>query len=310
MGGPYLVTGGAGFIGRHVVKALLDRGEDVTILDDGSAGLPLPATGGRLTVIQGDIRNADAVARAMPQGALILHLAALHHIPTCTADPGRTLAINVLGTQILLDAASKAGARRLVLASSGAVYSWQEVAVSEEAPLAPTDIYGISKRTNEEQARLWSQQSGASLRIARIFNAIGPNDPHGHLIPDILNRLEQSGEVLALGALTPRRDYLHVEDVAAGLLALADDPGVMSVDTYNLCSGKALSVEGLARRLMELAGRSLRIESRTTLLRPADRPLLLGDPTKTAAQLGWRPQRSLEDALRAIIASHPAKVLS
>ncbi|MFD2264714.1 NAD-dependent epimerase/dehydratase family protein [Lacibacterium aquatile] len=307
---PYLVTGGAGFIGRNVVQTLLERGETVTIIDNGSAGLPLPAASGRLTVIHGDIRDPATVEQAMPQQADIVHLAALHHIPTCTADPSRTLAINVLGTQILLDAATKADARRLVLASSGAVYGWQDIALSEEAPLGPTDIYGVSKRTNEEQARIWSQQSGANLRIARIFNAIGSGDPHGHLIPDILTRLEQSDDVLPLGALSPRRDYLHVEDVAAGLVALADDPASDLAETYNLCSGTALSVEDLARRLMTLAGRNLRIESRSTLQRPFDRPLLLGDPSKTSERLGWRVRRPLEEALRAIIASHPARVLS
>jgi UDP-glucose 4-epimerase len=306
----YLITGGAGFIGRHVVQKLLTRGEDVTILDDGSAGLALPAANERLTVIRGDIRDPAAVAQALAQPATVIHLAALHHIPTCTADPGRTLSINVIGTQVLLDAATKIGAARLVLASSGAVYGWQESALAEDAPLVPSDIYGISKRTNEDQAALWARQTDSSLRIARIFNAVGPGDPHGHLIPDILTRLEEKAEVLPLGSLTPRRDYLHVEDAAEGLLALADDPAPTAIEAYNLCSGSALSVEELARRLMSLAGRSLRIESRAGLQRPSDRPLLLGDPTKTTRNLGWTARRSLDDALAAILERLPAQVLS
>lgn len=306
----YLVTGGAGFIGRHVAQKLLARGGDVTILDDGSAGLALPGASERLTVIQGDIRDPAAVAQALPPDATIIHLAALHHIPTCTADPGRTLSINITGTQVLLDAAAKTGARRLVLASSGAVYGWQDAALAEESPLAPSDIYGISKRTNEDQAALWAGQTGASLRIARIFNAIGPGDPHGHLIPDILKRLGEDTDVLPLGALTPRRDYLHVEDAAEGLIALADDPAPAAIEAYNLCSGTALSVEELARRLMALAGRSLRIESRPGLLRPSDRPLLLGDPAKVEQHLGWAPKRSLEEALSAIMERLPARALS
>jgi len=306
----YLVTGGAGFIGRHVVQKLLTRGGDVTILDDGSAGLALPAASDRLTVIRGDIRDPAAIGQALTGPATIIHLAALHHIPTCTADPGRTLSINVTGTQVLLDAAAKVGVSRLVLASSGAVYGWHDEALPEDAPLAPSDIYGISKRTNEDQTTLWARQTGASLRIARIFNAVGPGDPHGHLIPDILKRLIEATEALPLGALTPRRDYLHVEDAAEGLIALADDPAPTAIEAYNLCSGTALSVEELARRLMGLAGRSLRIESRLGLLRPSDRPLLLGDPTKTARDLRWTARRNLDEALTAILERLPAQVFS
>lgn len=304
--GRYIVTGGAGFIGRHVTAGLLAQGAAVVVVDDGSAGLPADIPGSQ--PLRGDIRDPSVMQAAFDllPGADVIHLAALHHIPTCIAEPRRALDINVTGTQTVLDAARHAGTKRVVLASTGAVYGWNDQAVTEEAPTGPTDVYGISKLTNEQQGAVWAAETGACVRIARIFNAIGAGDPHGHLIPDILKRL-LGGSVssLPLGALTPRRDYLHVSDIAAGLIALVKEPSDLPVDTFNLASGAATSVEELALRLMRLVGRTVPLESRDDLRRRRDRPVLWGDPGKAARLLGWQVQFSLDDALRDVIAAAP-----
>jgi UDP-glucose 4-epimerase len=182
--------------------------------------------------------------------------------------------------------------------------------MAEDFPLAPCDTYGISKQANEHQLDVWVDRSGGSGRIARIFNVVGRDDPNGHLVPDLLTRLAAAARGprpfrLELGALTPARDYLHIEDAADGLKMLADDRSADRLAAYNLCRGQPVSVADLARRLMDLTGIDAELVSREAHLRRRDRPMLWGDPGLTRAKLGWQAGHSLEDALRDIIAAHP-----
>lgn len=299
-----LVTGGAGFIGSRLCAALAGTAS-LLVLDDLSAGTtPAPS----VPLARADIRDAAAVDAAFAgfRPEIVVHLAALHHIPTCLAEPQRTLAINVLGTQAVLDAAARHGATRFVLASTGNVYAWRDGPLDETAPLGPRDIYGVSKETNERQVRLWAEGGQRSARIARIFNTIGPGDPHGHLIPDLLARLDATppGGVLRLGNAGSRRDYVDVADVAAGLALLAEAPaaapGDESVEIVNLCSGRDHSAAEIALALAALRGIPVTLDSDPALRRAGDRPSQLGDPGRMAARFGWRARRGLEESLAAL----------
>ncbi|HLO78610.1 MAG TPA: NAD-dependent epimerase/dehydratase family protein, partial [Magnetospirillum sp.] len=251
-----LVTGGAGFVGRRLA-ALLARDRQVTVVDDLSAGLPMPEAGGNLACHVGDIRDPAAMAALMadvsPQA--VIHLAALHHIPSCENDPRRAMDINVVGFQTVLDACARAGCGRVVLASSGAVYDWGDGgALDENASIRPCDVYSVTKATNEQQLALWAARTGGSGTIARLFNLIGPNDPNGHLIPDILGRLSSAGAApvrLRLGNLETRRDFVDVNDAAEAFAALLDRAPwrPAGTDTFNICSGREYTVPDIALKL-------------------------------------------------------------
>jgi len=304
-----LVTGGAGFIGSRLVTRLARHASRVTVVDDLSAGLPLPDADAVVAPVAADIRDPQAMdaifAEARPE--VVVHLAAIHHIPTCTAEPRRALDVNVVGTQTVLDAAGRHGTRMAVIASSGAVYGWQDGSLKEDALLDPRDTYALGKLANEHQLAVWTRRTGARGRVARIFNAVGPGDPNAHLVPDVLRRLAAAvpagdGAIrLPLGNTETRRDYVHVDDIADGLAILTCDADAASFAAYNLCTGRELSVRQLVERLAGLTGQTVRIERDPALVRPDDRPSQLGDPARTAERLGWRARRTVEDALALIV---------
>ncbi len=180
-----LVTGGAGFIGHRAVTWLAQNSDSVklAILDNLSVGLPMPSAQTELSTYHADIRDTDELQRAFKDFApdTIIHLAAVHHIPTCETRRSYALDVNVVGTENVLEAATLANVKRFTLASSGAVYDWNAGALVEnESPLKPADNYSIAKYANETQVRLWADRTQNCARIARIFNTIGHDDPNGH----------------------------------------------------------------------------------------------------------------------------------
>src|SRR5262249_49522505 len=233
----------------------------------------------------------------------IVHLAAVHHIPTCEREPHLALDVNVLGTQSLLDAAAEVGVKNIVFASSGAVYKWENGPLDEmRTRTDATDVYSISKLTNEYQFACWGGRGGARAHIARVFNTIGEGDPNGHLIPDILAQLNRQIDVVRLGNITPKRDYIYVDDVADGFVALLEGLHEgKAVDHFNLCTGQELSVHELVSLIGKLLGVNVRVESDPARMRKSDRPHQLGDPSKLQESRNWRPRWKIIDALAQII---------
>lgn len=291
-------------IGRRVVAQWHAAGGEVAVLDNLSSNLAMP-TQATMTV-EGDICDESILKALMrefrPQA--ILHLAAVHHIPTCEKRRAHCLNVNVVGTERLLAAATEFGVERFALASSGAVYAWQEEPLNEQdSPLAPCDNYALSKHCNEQQLRFWSSQGQGIGRVARIFNAVGHDDPNAHLIPDILLQLKQSdSQHVRLGNLAPRRDYLHAEDIATGLIALMrDSREAVPFDILNFCSGIEHSVEQLVQQLADVLDRPVTIEVDPARQRRVDRLSQLGDPSKTLSVLGWKPRMDFRQALHQVV---------
>lgn len=298
-----LITGGAGFVGSRLVPLLAAKAQ-VAVVDDLSVGLPMPQAAG-VACHRVDVRDHGAIMALAAdfRPDLVVHLAALHHIPTCQNNPSQAMSVNVMGFQAVLDACSAAGCGKVVLASSGAVYAWADGALDEDAAMAPCDVYSASKAANEHQLAAWSAATGGAGLVARMFNVIGPGDPNGHLIPDILNRLDgaAAGNVtLALGNLTTRRDFVDVDDMAAGLAALAACPA-RGVEVFNLCSGRDYTSADIARLLAAELGVAVDIVSDPALCRRVDRPSQLGNPAKALAALGWRTERPLAHSVAAIV---------
>ena len=313
-----LVSGGAGFIGSRAVARLAAAGHQVIAVDDLSVGLPLPATSALVTAVEADIRDRAAMTALfeLHRPDALLHLAAVHHIPTCERQPGLAMDVNVMGTQSLLEAAEGAGTRDIVFASSGAVYDWADGPLTEDvAALRPCDVYSVGKLCNEHQLAVWAGRCDARVRVARLFNTIGAGDPNGHLIPDILAQIGEGAATatVRLGNTAPRRDYIYVDDVADGLIALLDNPGKAPFEAFNVCTGRDASVAELVELIGEIRGTRVTIETDPARVRKVDRLQQLGDPAKMQRRFGWSAAWPLRDALNAIIvatARAPAEALA
>lgn len=297
-----LVTGGAGMIGRRVTQLLSSRGCEVSVVDNLSSGFPMPSTAAR-TII-GDIRNVDLLSqtcRSFRPNAII-HLAAIHHIPTCEHQRAYSLDVNITGTENVLQAATQANVERVIIASSGAVYGWEDRPLQEdETPLWACDNYSIAKLSNESQLRFWSERTGNIGRVARIFNALANDDANAHLLPDIIAQLNASTSpcTIQLGNLAPRRDYIHADDIAAGLVAILNDHREsIGFDVFNLCSGVEQSVSQVVKTISDVLGVGISIELDATRTRRVDRPSQLGCAKKTKHVLGWQAQIPFIDAIR------------
>jgi len=296
------VTGGAGFVGVHLVRGLLAQGHVVQVIDDFSGSSParLPAAP-RLRIDRVDVREASGLQEALDvhAPAVIIHLAARHFIPYCEAHPLETLEVNVRGTATVLRVATSFEDARLILASSLAVYPPREDLLREDIPLGPIDIYGYSKWQAELVARQIGADANLDLAIVRIGNVYGPFETNPHVIPHILEQV-RLGDAIELGNLESRRDYIYVEDVVDALLALtARRPA--GPEVFNLSTGEDSSVSDLLDEMGRLLNRTLRPQPAPHLLRPVDRPMLRADSSRLRAAVGWRPRHTLRDGLRKLL---------
>jgi len=311
-----MITGGAGFIGSRAIPLLRQKGVNIVVVDNEYVGLRLPQTEDGIVSVNVDIRNREAIAKVVTehQPDAILHLAAVHHIPTCEREPHLAFDTNVLGTQALLDAAANAGVKNLVFASSGAVYQWDDGPLSEASTLTgATDVYSITKLANEYQLAGWASRTGSRVHIARLFNTIGTNDPNGHLIPDILAQIGtgEKSPVVKLGNTKPKRDYIFVEDSAAGFVALLEGlPEGEAVEYFNLCTGDEMSVKDLVEMMGSLMGIKVKIEQDPSRFRKIDRLQQLGDPTKLKMRRNWSPQWTARRAVATIMRDLGYKVIN
>lgn len=305
-----MVTGGCGFVGSRLVRRLVgeDAGE-IFVLDNCSLGVPenLGPAREAVTLARVDVRDALAVTRAITElrPDCVIHLAAIHFIPACDADPKLCVDVNVGGTQAVLDGCAAASVGAVVLASTAAVYAPDEDAHSEESALGPIDIYGLSKLWAEQLGQLFHTRTGIAVGVARLFNVFGPGETNPHLIPAVIRQAQSGGE-LHLGNLGTRRDYVYVDDVADGLLALARAAGDHGVLSCNLGREEAVDGNELIEQVGELLGRRLTVVSDPARMRPSDRPVLLSDCRRAGGLLGWSAATSLREGLAAAIAQPTA----
>ena len=215
-----LVSGGAGFIGSHLVEALVSRGDVVRVLDNLSTGRVenLAAVASSIDLVEGDIRDPDTVRAALRGVERVFHQAALVSVPQSVEDPMTTHAINVDGTLNLLNAAREAGAQSFVYASSSAVYGdLPELPKVETMPAAPVSPYGLSKQIDEQYAQLFTQLYGLRTVGLRYFNVYGPrqdpSSPYSGVISIFIDHLLANTRPTIYGDGRQTRDFIYVADV-------------------------------------------------------------------------------------------------
>lgn len=302
-----LVTGGAGFVGSHVVDALLARGDTVTVLDNLSSGtlnnLKTHMDNPALRFIQGDIRDTRAVERALVDVGAVIHEAAMISVPLSMEDPEFAHSVNVDGTLNLLKASLRRGIKRFVYASSCAVYGKQaKLPIKEDAPLNPLSPYASSKLAAEENCRKFYKLGGLETVCLRYFNVYGPRqaaDEYAGVMIKFLKRLRADQSPIIYGDGEQTRDFVHVGDVVdATLLALERD-GVAG-KTLNVGTGRAASINELCEIFLGAAGKS-GLKPTHEAPMPGDIRHSQADVTKAMKLLGFKSKISLEWGVKKLL---------
>ncbi len=307
----YLVTGGAGFIGSHTVEALVQRGDAVRVLDNFSTGRRanldhLP----HVTVIEGDVRDAAAVREAIAGADDVIHLAAMVSVPQSMSDPNGAQAVNVTGTLNVLLAAREFHIKRVVLASSCAVYGDNDaLPLSETAEARPLSPYAATKLMGEVYCQLFYRAYGIPTVCLRYFNIYGPRqDPaseYAAVIPRFVQCAQHGQAPIIYGDGLQTRDFVHVSDVArANLLVCERDAAIGQI--FNIASGRDVSLMELMDTLNQVLGTS--IVPTFAQPRAGDIRRSRGDAARIAAALRFRPVVSLAEGLASVATALPAHV--
>lgn len=297
-----LVTGGAGFIGSHSVDHLLGLGHEVRVLDDFSSGhahnlTPHP----RLTVITGDVRDPAAVTAAMAACSHVLHLAAQVFVPESIAKPVASASINIAGYLTVIDSARRQDVRRVVYASSAAVYGASgSEPLTEDSPTHAESPYGLEKLVNDQYAALFTRLYGQSLCGMRYFNVYGPRQdprsPYSGVISKFLQRATAGESLTVFGDGLQTRDFVSVLDVARANAAALFSP---VAGVVNVATGHSATLLELIDALGEALGRPLEV---------VHAPGRLGEvrhsavrPRRLAEELGLNDLLDLNQGLRALL---------
>jgi UDP-glucose 4-epimerase len=300
-----LVTGGAGFIGSHLVRWLVEQGHRVRVLDNFSTGRreSLAPVRSVIEIITGDIRDYPLVLAAMQDSELIIHLAAMVSVVQSVQQPLEAHAINATGSLHVLEAARQAGVRRVVQASSCAVYgNTEQLPVSEAHTPEPLSPYASTKLAAEQAGQLYSQLYGVATVALRFFNVYGPRQdpasPYAAVVPRFIRALRNGEQPTIYGDGKQSRDFIFVGDIVRALWAAGTMPGIGG-KVYNVGRGEAYAVLDLAHMIGELLGVGVRPNFADT--RDGEVRHSCADVTQFAQQAGFQAQASLYEGLQATI---------
>lgn len=288
-----VVTGGAGFIGSHIVDALVERENEVHVVDNYSAGKREERINGKATYHELDIRSTDEIEKVFQGADVVYHTAAIPRVPYSVEHPVETADVNVVGTVSVLTTAAKAKVRRLVYSSSGSAYGDQvELPLVETMLTNPVNPYGLQKYVGELFCRIWPSVYGLETVSLRYFNVYGPKlDPEGPyaLAVGAFLLARKDGRPLTIfGDGTITRDYTHVHDVVRANLLAGESEKVGKGEVINIGAGRNVTIKHLADLIGgEIVYGPPRIEAHDSQ----------ADNRKAAELLGWKPTIMLEEGI-------------
>ena len=304
----FLVTGGSGFIGSHIAQALVERGHSVRVLDNLSTGRlsNLDDLAGKADWRQGDVRDRQAVAQAVSGVRCVLHVAALPSVARSVQDPLGSNETNVTGTLNVLLAARDAGVERFVFSSSSSVYGDTPVLPKQEdMPPRPLSPYAAQKLMGEQYVRLFHSLYGMKTFALRYFNVYGPrqnpDSPYAAAIPRFIRCLKEGRPPVVYGDGKQTRDFTFVRDVVAANLACVTAGSDAAGQAMNIAGGHRVSILELIAALQRIMG--TRISLSMEAARTGDVRDSLGDVTRAARLIGWRPETTLDKGLAETVRS-------
>ena len=295
-----LVTGGAGFIGSNIVKLLVEEEHDVSVLDNLSIGYrinldPFPS----VNLIEGDVRDADTVAKAVEGCEFIFHLAASVGNTRSINDPIHDAQVNVIGTINILEAARKAGVRKIVFSSSAGIFGELiQMPIKEDHPVEPDSPYGASKLAAEKLCLAYAKLYDIDAVCLRYFNVYGVNqrfDTYGNVIPIFAHQMINNEVLTIFGDGNQTRDFVEVRDVAQANYKAALAEGLSGA--FNIASATRITVNHLVELLRDASGITPTVKHGP--VRPGDVRDSLADISYAQESFGYKPEVTLEDGLKA-----------
>jgi UDP-glucose 4-epimerase len=292
-----LVTGGSGFIGSHIVEHYQGKAEEIRVLDNLRTGYRKNLDGLNCTFIEGSITDRDAVAKAVAGVDYIFHMAALVSVPESMSKPGECVDINVHGLLNVLEAAAAAGVKKVVFASSAAIYGDNPTVPKLETMLPePKSPYAITKLDGEYYLDLFNRERGLETAAIRFFNVFGPRqDPKGAYaaaVPIFIEKALKGEDITVYGDGEQTRDFIYVKDIVGALSFAVETLGVTGV--FNAGYGGQMTINDLATKIISSAS------SAAEVLHGPERAGDVKHSRSSAAKLlgaGWTPKHSLDEAL-------------
>ena len=298
-----LITGAAGFVGGHLIKAFAERGHKLAAIDLGTS--PLFEKYG-VVAHQADLLDKAAMLEVMAEEKpdAVVHLAAIANVPFAWEHPAKTMAVNVGGTATLLEALAEAvpGGKILTIGSSDAYGLTAKCGqpLAEEQPCQPQNPYSISKLCAEQLAIQLAGKYGLTVIAARSFNHFGPGQKPGFVVSDFASQVAaiEKGEqepVLSVGDLTAARDFTYIDDIIAAYVALTEKE--IPTGIYNICSGKPRKIEEVLQGLLALSTKEIEVRKDPARMRPSEVPFFVGDGRKIFEATGWQPKTDFQAGL-------------
>lgn len=302
-----LVTGGAGFIGSHLVDKLLEDGHNVKVLDNLHTGdienVKRHNDSSSFQFLEGDVRNRKVIREAVQGVQAVFHEAAITSVPASVENPDLTREVNLEGTENLLDESLSEGVEKFIFASTCAIYGEAEkLPISENSKTKPDSPYAESKLKAENKVKNIQEKNGLDTVIFRYFNVYGPRQKGGRyagVINKFLERLTNNQPPIIYGDGEQTRDFIYIKDIVkANMLGL--EKKEISGEEFNVGTGKAVTINRLCNILLDLMGKT-ELEPVYRETRPGDIRHSMADLSKVSKDLGFRPEFSLEEGLRLLI---------